>query len=481
MKNEFLMILLSAMVLAGCQPKQPQDKVPEEYASVRQVETGTPVTVMLTSYSTTLRANGTDRTLMRLTVADSLGREILSAQDTIRVTLDGEGKLTSEPGQERELVADTAGRRVAQFVLTAGEAKFLYVTGTTPGKVKVEATSGKLWPGAHELHIVPGDFVMMTPAESQLPPTTKPITRMIGADISWLPEMEDQGRKFLDNGVEKDGILLLRDYGFNTVRLRIFVNPLNEKGYSPGKGYCGLPYTLAMAKRIKDAGMELLLDFHYSDYWADPQQQNKPQSWADKDMDALKDSLSAYTVRVLQALKEQGTMPDMVQVGNEINHGMLWPEGHISNPDNLAALLRAGVAAVESVDPAIPIMMHIALGGQHDESVFWLDNMIARGVRFDMIGLSYYPRWHGTLDDLKANLLALADRYHKPLNVVEYSWYKKEVHDIIFSLPGDMGKGACIWEPFRWGEAAASHQGEVNEMLGIYKDLAARYLASEEK
>jgi len=166
----------------------------------------------------------------------------------------------------------------------------------------------------------------------------------------------------------------------------------------------------------------------------------------------------------------------MVQVGNEINHGMLWPDGHIGNPDNLAALLRAGVEAVESVDPAIPVMMHIALGGQHDESVFWLDNMIARGVRFDIIGLSYYPRWHGTLDDLKANLLALAERYHKPLNVVEYSWYKKEIHDIVFSLPGDMGKGTCIWEPFRWGETTTSRQGEVNDLLRIYNDIAARYL-----
>lgn len=479
MNKEIVISLLAVVILAGCQPRssqQTEGKIAEEYASVRQVESGKAVNVMLTSYSTTLRANGSDQTMMRLTVADSLGREILSAQDTITVSLDGEGRFTGAHGEELEFTTDTADRRTAQFILEGGEATFLYVTGTTPGKVKVEASSGKLWPGAHELHIVPGDFVMMTPDDNQLPATTKPIGRMIGADISWLPEMEDQGRKLLDNGVEKDGILLLRDHGFNTIRLRIFVNPENEKGYSPGKGYCGLPYTLAMAKRVKEAGMELLLDFHYSDYWADPQQQNKPQAWADNDFEALKDSLSAHTVNVLNALKAQGTMPDMVQVGNEINHGMLWPDGHIGNPDNLAALLRAGVEAVESADTTIPIMMHIALGGQHDESVFWLDNMIARGVRFDIIGLSYYPRWHGTLDDLKANLLALAERYHKPLNVVEYSWYKKEVHDIVFSLPGDMGKGACIWEPFRWGETATSRQGEVNDLLKGYNDLAVKYL-----
>ncbi|HNZ70089.1 MAG: glycosyl hydrolase 53 family protein [Prolixibacteraceae bacterium] len=479
MKMEIVISLLAVVILAGCQAGpsgQTGGKTSEEYASVRQVESGKPVHVMLTSYSTTLRANGADQTMMRLTVADSLGREILSAKDTIRITIDGEGTMTDLRGKPLEITADTAGRTTAQFILKGGEAAFYFVTGTTPGKVKVEASSGKLWPGSHELHTLPGDFLMMTPDESQLPRTTKPIDRMIGADISWLPEMEDQGRKLFDNGVEKDGILLLRDHGFNTVRLRIFVNPGNEKGYSPGKGYCGLSHTLAMAKRVKEAGMELLLNFHYSDYWADPQQQNKPQAWASGNFGALKDSLAVHTARVLLALKLQGTMPAMVQVGNEINHGMLWPDGHIGNPDNLAALLRAGVEAVESVDPAIPVMMHIALGGQHDESVFWLDNMIARGVRFDIIGLSYYPRWHGTLDDLKANLLALAERYHKPLNVVEYSWYKKEIHDIVFSLPGDMGKGTCIWEPFRWGETTTSRQGEVNDLLRIYNDIAARYL-----
>ncbi len=474
MRNVFLAMIGAAALLSGCRPVvQPVNG----YASVSQVEIGKPVSVMMTSYSTTLRANGTDNTRLRLTVADSLGREILSASDTLRVKVDGEAQLTTEEGGTLAVATDTAGKTSFLVPLSGGEAWLRLIAGTLPSKVKVEAASGALWPASHELHLVPGDYPMRKPGPELLPPTTKPIPRMVGADISFLPEMEARGEKIRKNGAEKEGIALLRDHGFNTIRLRVFVNPEHEKGYSPKKDFCGLDHTLAMARRIKEAGMALFLDFHYSDYWADPQQQNQPHAWAGKGFEALRDSMAAHTIRVLTALRDQGTPPAMVQVGNEINHGMLWPDGHISQPDNLAALLKAGVEAVESVDPSIPVMMHLALGGQHEEAVFWLDNMIARGVRFDIIGLSWYPRWHGTLDDLKANLSALAGKYNKPLNVAEYSWYKKEVHEIIFNLPGDMGLGACIWEPFRWGETILNRQGEVNPHLTTYGGIADRYLS----
>jgi arabinogalactan endo-1,4-beta-galactosidase len=154
--------------------------------------------------------------------------------------------------------------------------------------------------------------------------------------------------------------------------------------------------------------MGLLLDFHCSDYWADPQQQNKPLAWVDLDHATLKDSLRSYTTAVLRAMEGQGTLPNMVQIGNQVNHGPLWPEGHISNLDHLAGLLEAGVEGTEAVDPDMPVMMHIALGGQNNEARFWLDNMIARGVKFDIIGISYYPRWHGTLEDLYSSLHDLA-------------------------------------------------------------------------
>jgi arabinogalactan endo-1,4-beta-galactosidase len=451
-----------------------------EFDSVSRVKSGKPVSVMLTSYSTTLRANGKDQTRLRIAVTDSIQREITSAVDSIRVYVTGDGKVASADGKDPVFRTDSSGKKYAACRLVNGTCHLLFIAGNKPDKVRVEASSEKLWPGSHEIHTIPAGIVMMKPERNQLPRTTKPIDRMVGADISFLPELEKQGRIFMENGEDKDAIELLNSHGFNYIRLRVFVNPENKNGYAPDKGYCGLSYTLEMARRIKSAGMKLLLDFHYSDYWADPQQQFKPQAWAGLDFKILKDSLKTYTTKVLLALKQQGTMPAMIQVGNEINHGILWPDGHIGNPDQLAELLKAGTEGVEAVDPKIPVMMHLALGGQNEEAVFWLDNMIARGVRFDIIGLSYYPRWHGTLEDLKNNLADLEKRYNKPLNVVEYSDFKREVHDIVFSLPDGMGKGACIWEPLNWRSGLFDRDGEATKLFRVYDKLKEAYLVSPE-
>jgi len=473
MKTTMFTLVIAIAMMVQC--SSPKTK-PIDYSSVSQVKTGAPVSVMLTSYSTTLLANGSDHARLRIAITDSLNREITSATNPVQLFVSGDGKVTALDGSDLVMQTDTSGASFTELILENGESNLLFVAGTHPGKVKVEARSGKLWPGAHEIHTLPADFVMMKPTPDQLSPTTKEIDRMMGADISFLPQIEDQGVKFWDKGVEKDAIVLLRDHGLNAIRLRIFVNPETENGYSPEKGYCGLPYTLEMAKRIKKAGMKFLIDFHYSDYWADPQQQYKPQRWADLDFETLKDSVKEYTSHVMIALEKQGTPPDMVQVGNEINHGMLWPEGHIGHPDQLAGLLKAGVAGVEAVDPDVPVMMHIALGGQNEETVFWLDNMIARGVHFDIIGLSYYPRWHGTLNDLNYNLTDLVKRYNKPVNVVEYSDYKKEVHDIAFNIPDNMGKGACIWEPLNFRSGLFDKDGRTTELFSVYDNLSKKYL-----
>ncbi len=475
MKSLFLYLFASCIILfTDCSQQQSRDK--SEFAAVSHVVNGKPVSVMLTCYSTTMRANGNDRTNIRVALVDSLDREITTANDSIRIFVTGDGRVTALDGSGLVTKKDTAGKFYAACKLSDGYCHLLFIAGTKPDKVKVEARSGKCWPGSHEIHTLPADFVMLKPSEGQLPATTKPIDRMIGADISFLPQIEDRGMKFYENGKEIDAIQLLKEHGFNYIRLRIFVNPENEKGYAPGKGYCGLDYTLGMAKRIQQAGMKLLLDFHYSDYWADPQQQYKPKAWENLPFPALRDSMKAYTTRVLVAMDQQGTPAAMVQVGNEINHGLLWPDGHISHPDQLAALLEAGAEGVHAADPSIPVMMHLALGGQHDEAIFWLDNMLARGVKFDIVGLSYYPRWHGTLDDLKANLTDLATRYNKPLNVVEYSDYKKEVADIIFSIPGDMGKGTCIWEPLNMRSELFDGKGNVTGMISVYDEIRNKYI-----
>jgi beta-galactosidase len=302
------------------------------------------------------------------------------------------------------------------------------------------------------------------------------VDKMIGADISFLPELEARGMKFSDQGTEKDAIQILKDHGFNYVRLRIFNDPARDSGYSPQKGFCDLANTKKMAKRVKDAGMKLLLDFHYSDYWADPGKQYKPAAWRNLSFEELKKALYDYTKEVIQQLKDQGTTPDMVQVGNEINHGMIWPDGNVANMDDLAHLLSAGIAAVKSVDPSITIMLHIALGGQNDESVFFIDNMLARGVYFDVIGESYYPKWHGTLDDLRDNLNDLVRRYNKDVIVVEYSAVKEEVNKIAFELPNGKGKGTCIWEPLSTWAKVFDDKGKANELIKLYDDISKKYV-----
>ena len=457
----------------------PQEAVTsgKEFDTISRVDTSMAVAVMFTAYNTTLIANGRSETRLRVAVTDTAGREITSADNAIHLYVDGDVTLLPEKeGVVIKQATDTDGINYLEYKLSNGIAWLRLRAGTEPGKERVEVRSPGLHAGSHEIHTIPSSVNLMTPSQSQLNPVQKRVLPMIGADISSLPQLEDNGMKFMENGVEKDVMVILENNGFNYIRLRIFVNPENENGYSPGKGYCGLENTLEMAKRVKDAGMKLLINFHYSDYWADPQQQNKPEAWAEMDFATLKKTVKKYTIMVLRELEKQGTPADMVQIGNEINHGILWPDGHISRPDKLAELLKSGAEGVREVDPEISVMMHVALGGQHSEALFWFDNMIARDVDFDLMGISYYPRWHGTLEDLKFNLNNLVNRYKKPVNVVEYKDFAAQVYDIVFTLPQKMGTGACIWEPLGPMGSFFTDDGEITDNLLLYNSLRKKHL-----
>jgi arabinogalactan endo-1,4-beta-galactosidase len=300
--------------------------------------------------------------------------------------------------------------------------------------------------------------------------------RILGADISFLPQLEDKGIKFTDKAGQEDAIQILKTHGFNYIRLRIFNDPGADSGYSPKKAFCDLEHTKKMALRIKAAGMKFLLDFHYSDTWADPGKQFKPAAWKNLDFAQLQQAVRSYTRDVISALKSQGTTPDMVQIGNEINHGMIWPDGSNAHPDTLAAFLKAGIAGVKEIDPSIRIMLHIACGGQNVESRSFIDNMLARHLEFDVIGESYYPQWHGSLQQLQDNLNDLSARYKKDIVVVEYSRYKKEVNEIVFNLPGDRGIGTFIWEPLNTWEFIFDKKGHSNDsLINIYNDLSKKY------
>jgi beta-galactosidase len=477
MKSIVVKCLFILLLAASCgSPREPAD-TGQEFDAVSRTDSGNAVSVMLTAYSTTLIADGESETRLRVAVTDSAGSEISSADNSVRIYIDGD--LSVFPAVEGELlqqITDTGGVASFAYSLSDGIAWFRLRAGTEPGKSRVEVRSDGLRAASHEIHTIPSTVKLMTPNPSQLNPVQKRITPMIGADISFLPQLEDNGFRVLENDVEEDVMGVLRNNGFNYIRLRIFVDPAHENGYSPGIGYCGLEQTLDMAKRVKEADMKLLLNFHYSDYWADPQQQNKPAAWAGMDFGTLKSAMREYTSMVLRELEKQGTPADMVQIGNEINHGLLWPDGHISRPDNLAELLIAGTEGVREVDPEIAVMMHVALGGQNSEAVFWFDNMIARGVSFDIMGISYYPRWHGTLEDLKYNLNDLAGRYNKPVNVVEYGDFATQIYDIVFDLPERMGNGASVWEPLGPGGDFFTEDGKITDNLRIYREIQNKHM-----
>jgi beta-galactosidase len=300
---------------------------------------------------------------------------------------------------------------------------------------------------------------------------------ILGADISFLPELEAKGMVFSDQGNAKDAILLLKEKGFNYIRLRIFVNPAADSGYYPQVGFCDLTHTMTMAKRIQDAGLKFLLDFHYSDNWADPGHQVIPSAWKNLSFSDLKKALKKHTVDVLKALDKQHTFPDMIQVGNEINHGIVWPAGDMNHQDQLIELLKQGVAGVRKVNKTVPIMMHLACGGQNEESIRFLDLLISKNISFNVIGQSYYPQWHGTLDDLRNNLNDLAKRYQQEVVVVEYTAFKKEVNDIAFTIPDKKIRGTFIWEPLNTWEKIFEKNGKSNALIDLYPEISKKWIS----
>lgn len=444
--------------------------------------TGLPFEVVVTPYKTTILADGKDATVLNITVLDREGREVPDADNLIKFSIEGPGKIIGVGnGDPSSHEPDKCTDGMWQRTLFNGKCQVIIQAGTETGMIKFEAKATGLWSGGTDIQTISPESVNKISFDNVYkltPEQLKPVEvgKMLGADISFLPELEARGMKFSDNGAEKDAIEILKNHGFNYVRLRVFNDPARDSGYSPGKGFCDMENTKKMAKRVKAAGMKLLLDFHYSDYWADPGKQYKPAAWRNLSFEELKKAVYDYTKEVMHQLKEQGTTPDMVQVGNEINHGIIWPEGNVSNFDGLAQLVNAGTKAVKDIDPSVIMMLHVALGGQNDESVFFIDNMLARGVHFDVIGESYYPKWHGTPEDLEANLEDLSRRYNKDVIVVEYSHRKEEVNKLAFEVPGGRGKGTCIWEPLSTWEKFFDDKGKSNDLLKLYDEISNKYL-----
>lgn len=294
-----------------------------------------------------------------------------------------------------------------------------------------------------------------------------------GADISTLKKNLDKGAVYRDaRGRRAEPLALLAAGGMNAARLKVWVNPAD--------GYNSKATVLTMARRVKAAGMELFIDFHYSDAWADPGKQNKPAAWASLPFPQLRDALYRHTADVLGALRAQGTPADLVQIGNEINGGMLWPDGRWDNWPQLSALLTAGSTAARAVSPRTRVVLHLAEGGNNDQHRWWFDNAVSYGVPFDVIAVSHYLYWHGTAASLASNLADLSARYGRDVIVAEtaYGFTTAEddfepqifnaslaatagipatpagqvtafrtVCDIVATVPNGRGIGVFYWEP----------------------------------
>lgn len=242
-----------------------------------------------------------------------------------------------------------------------------------------------------------------------------------GMDISTLIEEEACGAHYYDDGQEGDLLEILKRYGANSVRLRLWNDPYAEDGTPYGAGTNDLEKTIIMAKRALKLGMGFLLDLHYSDFWADPGKQTVPKAWRGMNEDELEKAVYDFTKEVMEKLVEEDAAPTLVQVGNELTNGLLWPTGKKPNFDEIARYINAGIRAVKAVDKNVPIMIHLDNGGKNEMYREWFDNFIKRGEPFDIIGFSYYPFWHGTLDELEHNMRDMRERYGKELIVAEVS------------------------------------------------------------
>jgi arabinogalactan endo-1,4-beta-galactosidase len=301
-----------------------------------------------------------------------------------------------------------------------------------------------------------------------------------GGDISALPVLESHGLAFRSaDGKSNDVVQILRNAGANCFRLRLFVDPNGEGGVVND-----LAYTLRLAQRVKRSGASLMLDFHYSDTWASPQAQSIPKAWRNLTGPALVQRVEDYTASTLRVFESAGVLPELVQVGNEISHGMLWPYGKLNGADEaawnrFAELLKAGIRGVRKATPPgkrIRIIIHNAEGGSVGQTQTFAQKLLEHSVEYDVMGLSYYPWWSGNVDNLHQNARRISEGFRKEVMVVEtgYPWrppnkdfarqwgrvqglwpptpegqeqFLRDVEAAIASVPQGRGLGVLWWYP----------------------------------
>jgi arabinogalactan endo-1,4-beta-galactosidase len=325
---------------------------------------------------------------------------------------------------------------------------------------------------------------------------------ILGADLSSVDEAIDHGSRFADtDGTVKPIFDIVKNHGFNFIRLRTFVNPGEKYGYAYGTGgtcvktetYCDTNHTVQFAKQVKAAGLGLLLDLHYSDTWADPGNQIIPFAWRGaKSITELASYVRNYTIEVVSALTAAGARPDIVQIGNETTPGMLmhvpssttdcWGNnvdpapigGSTSNWANLGTLLKTGIDGVKSVDKTIKTMVHLENTKSTSGVVSWVDNAKKQGVSMDIVGLSCYVAFQGAPSVWQNTFSTLASTFSDLSFVIaEYNPERTKAAEVMQSLPNGRGLGTFIWEPTQsgeWGDAVFTWSG--NTARAITSDFA---------
>lgn len=232
------------------------------------------------------------------------------------------------------------------------------------------------------------------------------VTMLRGADISFLPQIRKSNIAFFNRqNQQEDMLATLKNAGLNTVRLRLWKKP-NEAGSD-------FQSVKMLAQECKTAGLKVLLSVHYSDSWADPAKQTKPEQWRNLSPNELNDSVRVYTQKIMSEIN-----PDLIQIGNEINNGLLWPEGSFTNLSTMKVLLKTATQVVRAFNPNTKIILHFA---GFDNSIAFYSNF--NDIDYDIIGLSYYAMWHGkNLSSLKANLTNLSSTFHKSTLIAETSY-----------------------------------------------------------
>ena len=284
-----------------------------------------------------------------------------------------------------------------------------------------------------------------------------------GADISWVTQMEADKVKFRNaQGQEKECTVLMKEIGMNSIRLRVWVDPKD--------GWCGKEDVLVKAARAQALGMNIMIDFHYSDSWADPSKQIIPAAWSGYDTQKISDALVKHTTEVLGTLKDKKIDIKWIQIGNEVNSGMLHPFGKVegSSASGFAGLFNAGYKAAKAVYPDAKVILHVSNG--HDASLFgWFFGLMKiSGVKYDMIGMSLYPSWwenggwsswKGTVDKCMANIQSLVKTFGKPVMICETGMpasepqMSREAMEYILDRTYEIKEchGIFYWEPEVYG------------------------------